>query len=247
MREWRALTREQAKLLDQICREMGQDASTIDRIAGDANTLAKLRLLGLAPSTRLKDQKKYLTGAETGEPPADLSGYRYEVDVVSPYRQLRPDERIEKITASTEATVSEIKAQIEGEYQRNVESAAERAFQERYQELLDAHGVVEDYSAYPRRVLPFEADAVREAEEQFAKDYPNAVLLPEPVEEPVAEPAQAPEPAPVIAEELPPVPSPEPAPEPVTEPEPVPRMTSIDDLRGSIVLVPEDASRSAWG
>jgi hypothetical protein len=76
MREWRALTREQAKLLDQICREMGQDATTIDRIAGDANTLAKLRLLGLAPSTRLKDQKKYLTGAETGEPPADLSGYR---------------------------------------------------------------------------------------------------------------------------------------------------------------------------
>ena len=35
MREWRALTREKANLLDQICREMGQDAATIDRIAGD--------------------------------------------------------------------------------------------------------------------------------------------------------------------------------------------------------------------
>jgi hypothetical protein len=235
MREWRALTREQAKLLDQICREMGQDATTTDRIAGDVNTLARLRLLGLAPSTRLKDQKKYLTGAETGEPPADLSGYRYEVDVDSPYRRLRPDERIEKITASTEATVSEIKAQIDGEYQRHVDMSAERAFQQRYSELMDLHGIVDDYvPATPAYVV----DAVREAEDQFAKDYPNAVLLPEPVEEPVAEPAQAPEPAPVIAEELPPAPSPEPAPEPaqepveepsperVTEPEPVPRMTS---------------------
>jgi hypothetical protein len=35
MREWRALTRDKAKLLDQICKEMGQDATTIDRIAGD--------------------------------------------------------------------------------------------------------------------------------------------------------------------------------------------------------------------
>jgi hypothetical protein len=104
---------------------------------------------------------------------------------------------------------------------------------------------------------------VRAAEDQFAKDYLNAVLVP--VEEsvaapePVDEPVQALEPAPVealepalaLAEEQVPEPAPEPVPEPEPEQVPVPeerpRMTSIDDLRGSIVLVPEYASRSMWG
>jgi hypothetical protein len=165
-------------------------------------------------------------------PPADLSGYRFEVDTEGRFRSLTAQERIDKIAAQQDMTVSEIKAQIEGEHQRHVDMNAERAFQQRYSELMELHGIVDDYvPATPAYVV----DAVREAEEEFAKDYPNAVLLPESVEEPVAEPAQAPEPAPVIAEELPPVPSPEPAPEPVEEPapepvmepEPVPRMTSI--------------------
>jgi hypothetical protein len=53
-REWRALVNLKIKLRDQICREMGQDATTIDRIAGDVNVLTKLQLLGLTPSQRLK-------------------------------------------------------------------------------------------------------------------------------------------------------------------------------------------------
>jgi hypothetical protein len=118
---------------------------------------------------------------------------------------LTAQERIDKIAAQQDMTVSEIKAQIEGEHQRHVDMNAERAFQQRYSELMELHGIVDDYvPATPAYVV----DAVREAEEEFANDHPNAVLLPEPVEEPVAEPAQAPEPAPVIAEELPPVPVP---------------------------------------
>jgi primosomal protein N'' len=200
MRDWRALTREQAKLLDQICREMGQDASTIDRIAGDASSQYKRQLLGLQPSVRVKDQKKYLTGVDQEAPPADLSGYRFEVDTEGRFRSLTAQERIDKIAAQQDMTVSEIKAQIEGEHRRHVDMNAERAFQQRYSELMELHGIVDDYMpATPAYVV----DAVREAEEEFAKDYPNAVLVPEPVEEPVAEPAQAPEPAPVIAETMP--------------------------------------------
>jgi hypothetical protein len=85
--------------------------------------------------------------------PKRRSRYRYEVDVDSPYRRLRPDERIEKITASTEATVSEIKAQIDGEYQRHVDMSAERAFQQRYSELMDLHGIVDDYVPATRLML----------------------------------------------------------------------------------------------
>jgi hypothetical protein len=151
----------------------------------------------------VKAQKEYLTGAVTETPPADLSGYSFEVDVESGYRRLTPQERIDRITASSQATVSEIKAQIEGEYQRRVERDAERAFQKRYSELMELHGIVDDFvPRTPAHVV----DAVREAEEEFARDYPNAALVyPEPVPEPVAEPVEAPEPAPVQAPEPAPV------------------------------------------
>jgi hypothetical protein len=84
---------------------------------------------------------------------------------------------------------------------------------------------------------------------------PAPVGEPEPVPEPAAEPVQAPEPAPVQALEPAPVlaeePALEPAPEPVEEPEPEARVTSIEDLRGSIVLAPsyreQYAAMTAWG
>jgi hypothetical protein len=115
-----------------------------------------------------------LTGAEsvTGEPPKDLSGFRYEVDTDGVFRPLSAQERIDKIARSQVASVSEIRAQIEGEDRRHVEAQAERVFQERYSELMELHGIVDDFvPATPAYVV----DAVREAEEEFARDYPDAV------------------------------------------------------------------------
>jgi hypothetical protein len=66
--------------------------------------------------------------------------------------------------------------------------------------------------------------------------------VPEPVEAPEPAPVPAVAPAPVLAEELVEEPAPqlveERAHEPVEEPEPEPRMTSIEDLRGPIVVTP---------
>jgi hypothetical protein len=211
-REWRALVNLKIKLRDQICREMGQDATTIDRIAGDMNVMTKLHLLGLTPSERVKAQKKYLTGVDQESPPADLSGFTY--------------------SGGARMTVTETIAEEAAKKQRYIERSAEDAYAERYQELLDAHGITEDLSHLDRWVPPYVEDAVRAAEEQFAKDYPNAMPVAE-------EPVEAPEPAPELVDE----------PEP--EPELKPRMTSIEDLRGSIVVTPSYREQyeavSAWG
>ena len=229
-REWRALNNLKIKLRDQIAREMGQNATTIDRIAGDLSTPAKLHLLGLTPSERAKAQKGYLTGVDQESPPADLSGFTY--------------------SGGSGMTVTEIKDQIAAEEHRHIERSADDAYAKRYGQLMEQHGTTEDLSYLDRWVPPHVEDAVRAAEEQFAKDYPNAMPVAGPVEEPAAEPVEAPEPAPVhapepapvLAEEPAPEPAPElvpePAPELVEEPEPKPRMTSIEDLRGSIVLTP---------
>jgi hypothetical protein len=97
-REWRALTNLKIKLRDQIAREMGQDATTIDRIVGNDLTMAKLRVMGLSPPERVKAQKEYLTGVDQDPPPADLSGFTY--------------------SAGPGMMITEIKAQIAAEEQR---------------------------------------------------------------------------------------------------------------------------------
>jgi hypothetical protein len=228
-REWRALINLKIKLRDQICKEMGQDAATVDRIVGDGlTTMAKLRLLGLTPSERVKAQMKYLTGADQESPPADLSGFTY--------------------SGGAGMTVTEIKAQIAALEQRAINRGAEDAYNHRYEQLMAQHGIVEDLSHLDNWVPPHEEEAIRAAEEQFWKDYPDAVpaIVDEPEREPVEEPVLALEPAPVEALEPAPVIAEEPAPEPAhelveepaPEPEPEPRPPSIEDIRGSIVLTP---------
>jgi hypothetical protein len=201
--------------------------------------MTKLHLLGLTPSERVKAQKEYLTGVDQESPPADLSGFTY---------------------SGARMTVTETIAEEAAKEQRYIERSAEDAYNHRYEQLMEQHGITEDLSYLDRWVPPHVEDAVRAAEEQFAKDYPNAMPVAGPVEEAAAEPVEAPEPAPVhapepapvLAEEPAPEPAPEledePAPELLEEPESKPGMTSIDDFRGSIVLVPEYASRSmSWG
>jgi hypothetical protein len=201
MREWRALTREQAKLLDQICREMGQDAATIDRIAGDAATPTKLRLLGLTPPDRVRAEKEYLTGVDEESPPADLSGFTY---------------------SGAGMTVTETIAAEVAEEQRHIERDAEAAYAKRWDELLQQHGITEDLSYLDRWVPPHVEDAVKAAEAQFAEDYPDAVpvvaaVVVEPASAPVDGPVQASEPVPVQAVESAPVAVEKPADEPVPE------------------------------
>jgi hypothetical protein len=187
----------------------------------------------------VRAEKRYLTGVDQESPPADLSGFTY--------------------SGGSGMTVSEVQAKAVADEQRVEDAQYEGAYAERYQELLDAHGITEDLSYLDRWVPPHVEDAVRAAEEQFAKDYPNAMPVAGPVEEPAFEPVEepvqalepapvhAPKPAPVVAEE----PAEEPAPQLVEEPEPEPRMTSIEDLRGSIVLTPSYREQyeavSAWG
>jgi hypothetical protein len=84
-------------------------------------------------------------------------------------------------------------------FPRDIERSADDAYAKRYGQLLDAHGITEDLSYLDRWVPPHVEDAVWAAEEQFAKDYPNATPVAGPVEEPAAEPVEAPEPAPVHA------------------------------------------------
>jgi hypothetical protein len=202
MREWRALTREQAKLLDQICKEMGQDATTIDRIAGDMNVLTKLRLLGLTPSERVKAEKEYLTGVDQESPPGDLSGFTY---------------------SGAQMTVTETIADEAAKEHRAISRDAEDAYNRRYEELMAQHGITEDLSYLDRWVPPHVEDAVKAAEAQFAEDYPDAVpVVAAVVVEPVPAPADGPvqavevqvvESAPVVVER----PAGEPAPEPVAE------------------------------
>jgi hypothetical protein len=118
--------------------------------------MAKLRVMGLSPPPRVKAQKEYLTGVDQESPPADLSGFTY--------------------SAGSDMTVTEIQAKAVADERRYVNAEAQRAFQKRYQELLDAHGIVEDLSDLDRWVPPHVEDAVREAEERFRSEYPNAEL-----------------------------------------------------------------------
>jgi hypothetical protein len=167
-REFDRLVNLKIKLRDQIERSTGQDATTIDRIAGDANTMTKLFLLGLAPSDRVKAQKEYLTGVDQESPPADLSGFTYD--------------------GGAGMTVSEVQAKAAADEQRYVDAEAQRAFAKRYDELLQLHGIVEDLSHLDGWVPAHVEDAVREAEERFARDYPDAELVqPDPATEPVEE------------------------------------------------------------
>jgi hypothetical protein len=147
---------------------MGQDAATIDRIAGDHGLLTKLGLLGLMPSDRVRAEKRYLTGVDQESPPADLSGFTY---------------------SGAQMTVTETIAEEAAKEQRAINRGAEDAYNHRYEQLMEQHGITEDLSYLDRWVPPYVEDAVRAAEEQFAKDYLNATPVAGPVEEP-----QAPEP-----------------------------------------------------
>jgi hypothetical protein len=118
-REWRALVNLKIKLRDQICREMGQDATTIDRIADDMNVLTKLGLLGLAPSERVKAEKRYLTGVDLESPPADLSGFTY--------------------SGGARMTVTETIAEEAAKEQRHIERSADDAYAKRYGQLMEQH------------------------------------------------------------------------------------------------------------
>jgi hypothetical protein len=225
-REWRALLVLKAKLRREIAEEMGQLVQHIDRL-GDDSFLIQTRkaMLGLAPDARLKAEKRYL--AEGHE---DLSGFRYEQPIQDSGRPGTVD-RVTKLEQSQVLTVSEIKAQIQAEEQRSVESEAQQAFWKRYQELMAVHGIEEDFSHLDNWVPAEIEAAIAEAEAQFAKDYPDAVPVteqtPEPAEEPVEEPEMelyrvrpsAPQPTPQPVEEAVELeePEPEPAPEPSVE------------------------------
>jgi len=108
LREWKGLVVIEMKLLDQICREMGQDIAYVDRL-GEMNVVARLQLLGLRPGARTKAEKRHL--AEPGH--EDLSVFTFE----QPVRPTRDGtaEIAAELQGSQQLTVSEIKAQIEWE------------------------------------------------------------------------------------------------------------------------------------
>ena len=254
LREQAVCSRELGRIMDQICKEIGQDATTIDRIATGSSTQYKQQLLGLLPDGRLKDQKQHLVQGNE-----DLSGYRY-TGPLDPYatdvrgRRLSPDEVTNRIAKSQDMTVSEIKAQIASVEQHWTEQHGQKVFEQHYDELMKLHGLSdEDFPVFEPRVLPHEASARREAEAQFRRDFPNAVLLSEQAPEPVVEESEV-----DLYRVRASVPEPGPAPEPVEEPvaveEPEPeleptapvrdseetlRPVSISDFRGPNVLVPD--------
>jgi hypothetical protein len=193
LREQAVCSRELGRIMGQICKEMGQDPSTVDRIAHNWNVQAKQQLLGLLPSTRLKAERRHLA---EGNP--NLSGHRLKTPVSWDEKELVTDRRtgrmqhewksktleqvIAGIQSSEHLTVAEIQAQVaevkawyaNDVAQAAVEQAAQQVFDTRYRELMAEHGVTVEQD--------------REAQNQGFDAYLEGKDQPEPVDESMLHP-----------------------------------------------------------